>query len=377
MSVIACAAVLYALLRLINFLYGVFWHRRLTLNLFFSEDAVFEGERVKLSEVLTNAKALPLPWVTVKFQVSRHLLFFGEKMLSVSDDCYKKDVFSVFSFQKITRVFDVKGEKRGFYFIKSAELISYNLLYNEKYVRPAGGKAALTVYPKLLNFHFSDMDGRVSAGEIVKRRFDHDDPFTFRSIREYCPLDPAKHINARASAKNARLMVNTFDAAVSKEVVVYLNLQKYAPYVSEAVFEKAISLAASLARFYLEQNVSVRLISGSYDCFALGALDSGFGTSKAHFFSILSALAKLDINNTEKIADFLPNPPYRAHRNRLYILISTYADAELTAKFNGMKNARAAINWIMPHTRDMLAQNAPSAVFKWNIDYEPETRFIV
>mgnify|MGYP004703894633 CR=1 FL=1 len=64
-----------ALIGLQRLIYRRFWSAKLEVDIRFSDSTGVEGGRISLIETITSRKLLPLPWLTVKFQVSRHLVF--------------------------------------------------------------------------------------------------------------------------------------------------------------------------------------------------------------------------------------------------------------------------------------------------------------
>ena len=77
MIVLSVALVLVLLIWLQDALYRANWNKSIICDLRFSEKAATEGSALELVETFTNAKALPLPWIALKFQVSRTLAFDG------------------------------------------------------------------------------------------------------------------------------------------------------------------------------------------------------------------------------------------------------------------------------------------------------------
>ena len=83
---------------LLWFLSGVFlekfWAKGLQVSLSFLQQAVVEGESACLKETITNNKLLPLPFLHVKFQMGRELLFLDSKNSNITDQNYRSDLFS-------------------------------------------------------------------------------------------------------------------------------------------------------------------------------------------------------------------------------------------------------------------------------------------
>jgi len=373
MQIIVMSVCAYVFIRVYEYLYHRYWNHLLTLGISFSQDAAFEGDALFLTETLANKKLMPLAWLAVKFQISKHLLF-DEQTRSVSDANYKNDLFSIMGRREITRRMRITCAKRGYYTINSANIVSYNLLFTEKVITDisfadksaAGSRTRLLVYPKLLSQDDITQGGGDIEGLITARRFINPDYFELKGIREYAPMDNFKSVNTGASAKMGCLMVNIYGQTISKDVTIYLNLQPYAAYTDPALLEKAISLAASLAKLYIEQGTCVRVISGSLDIIEKDIIDTGAGSSVSHLYSIFASLARLDLNSqAAPIIDFLPKPAYYANENKIHILISTYKDEALCARHNELKTYYHNMYWIMPQTADTKTGAAADGIIKW------------
>lgn len=109
------------------------------------------------------------------------------------------------------------------------------------------------------------------------------------AIRNYLSSDHHHHIDWKATAKTAQLMVREFtrddewrvmigfDPGVLKEVA---ERDDYS-----ARFERAIGLAAGLAEYFTESGAEVRFLTPEED--------SGYGIGRFHHYEILRQLAKL------------------------------------------------------------------------------------
>lgn len=85
----------------------------------------------------------------------------------------------------------------------------------------------------------------------------YEDPFAFRTIRDYTTDDPMKAINWKASAKTGTLMVNTFDSALSHKAMLFLDVEDSGILKYQDLVEESISIAASLARRLLRRGIEV------------------------------------------------------------------------------------------------------------------------
>ena len=71
-AILCLAALLYTVQRVV---YMKLWARNLEVDIHFEGKEIFEGERGRLVETITNAKRLPLPMIKCKFRTSRSLMF--------------------------------------------------------------------------------------------------------------------------------------------------------------------------------------------------------------------------------------------------------------------------------------------------------------
>ena len=348
MPVLSAVLMLVLLIWLQDLIYSIYWNKKMICELRFSEKAVTEGANLELIETLTNAKYLPLPWIALKFQVSRNLVFDGVNA-NVTDDFYRNDMFAALSYQKIARRLAFTCARRGFYTIKSIDLVSSNILQSRRLVMHIGSGAALTVYPKLIPvddqlFPFTNL-----LGEVITRRFIHPDPFEFRGIREYQPYDSFRMINFKATAKTGQLMVNVNEFTSSLQVVVILNLEPYTEFAGHTLFELSIRLAASLSAFAIEKGIQLRFITNGKDIETGYDADIAGGAGAGHLTNILETLARVDLNKKpDKIIPVIREVSMQNEADSVYVLISPNNSAALLDAFNGLKETGAYALWIIP-----------------------------
>lgn len=233
------------------------WSREVTVKLWFEADAVYAGQETKLYEVIENRKGMPIPVLEVGFHTRKELDFAGVENTSVSDYLYKRDVFSVLGRQKITRELPVKCTKRGRYLASDADITTHTLLYRKHYGRAVGTEAELYVYPRMTEVsEIVTMCERMLGTLQCARRL-YEDPFAFRTIRNYTTDDPMKTINWKASAKTGSLMVNTYDSARSQKAMIFIDVADTGILKYEDLVEESIALAATLMRRLMRQNIEV------------------------------------------------------------------------------------------------------------------------
>lgn len=233
------------------------WAKDVTVKLWFEADAVYAGQETKLYEVIENRKRMPVPVLEVGFHTRRELDFADVENTNVSDYLYKRDVFSVLGRQKITREIPVKCTKRGRYLASDADITTHTLLYRKHYSKAVGIQAEIYVYPRMTDVTEIVTVCERMLGTIQCARRLYEDPFAFRTVRDYTTDDPMKTINWKASAKTGSLMVNTFDSVRSQKVMLFLDVEDTGILKYEDLAEESIALAATMMRRLMRQNIEV------------------------------------------------------------------------------------------------------------------------
>ena len=87
--------------------------KNLKIQVSFQDSAIYEGEESTLKEVIVNDKLLPIPALELGISMSRNLEFDREAKAnaSITDQSYKRDVFSFLFHQQITRTLPFQDEK--------------------------------------------------------------------------------------------------------------------------------------------------------------------------------------------------------------------------------------------------------------------------
>jgi uncharacterized protein (DUF58 family) len=156
---------------------------------------------------------------------------------------------------------------------------------------------------------FPGPSGWLSGGEALRRRT-HQITANASGVREYEPGDPMNRIHWLSTARRNRTMVKEFELDPLAEVWIFVDAARYAhaalPYEPPALEgrdlwrpnvkislrpsteEYSVSVAASLARYYLQRGRSVGLVSSGHNLDLLPSDRGGRQLGK-----ILEALALL------------------------------------------------------------------------------------
>lgn len=246
MALLVMALLLGLLIWLSRKLYDRFWNRGLSCELKFQADYGIEDELSALSAVIVNDKLLPLPVVEIDFHMDKRLHFADGQNSSISDQSYRRDIFSLSLRQKITRTLEFKCAGRGYFRISEAGLTARDLFLTREYHDSCSQNTEFYVLPRpvpteLINIPFSRI-----MGSILSRKKIYDDPFEFAGLREYSRGDPMKYINWKATARAGELLVNLHESTLSQRVILLLDMEGAADPLNEASVRIACSLSHRL-----------------------------------------------------------------------------------------------------------------------------------
>jgi len=332
-------------------IYARYCLTNLDIGVAISAPTATEGDILTLTEVLTNRKWLPLPWVSVKFRTGRELMF--STGMATTDALYRNDVFHILMHQKITRRLQFECTRRGHYSITGLELTAWDLLMEQKYIRPFNCNVQLTVYPATLPIPEVEYLCTRVYGQLRSRHPITPDPFTFRGIREYAYGDPMKAINFKASARGIGLMVNMADFSNAREVVIILDLQRHILWHYENLEERAIKIAASIAAHMNKIDTPTSLISNGKNKQTGYTPHIPHGLGNQHLARILEALAMVDNHNQEiaPISRTLESITLQGQHDQEYWLITPYHSKETEEAYLSLCATGARVVWIKPGDR--------------------------
>lgn len=350
-------------------LYRHLWDKGLSASIMFQKEAVTEGNTAELYEVVINQKLLPLPILHVKFQFHRNLSFSLMENTSVSDNCYRNDIFSLLSNQKITRTLTLQCGKRGFYTITQMDLVATDLLMVSHLLMHTQQYTQLYVYPAQIDDRRLEVPFQKIMGVITSRQFIYPDPFEFKGIRSYEPTDPLNAVNWKASARTGSLMVNTYDSTSSQEVVLLLDLADETIWREEDLHEESIRLASTLAARFLNAGIPVRMVCNGRDIVTKEMIQIPAGTGNQQLTEINQSLARIDLTqDSEALIACLEQETDRNSMSiPLYILISTCQNKLLNAA-RRLSEAQNGLYWILPlhqDTEPVILSDQKLTVLPW------------
>lgn len=358
---------------IVTAVYRYFWSENLTVEVKFKEDSVVEGTESELTETIMNRKWLFLPFLQVAFETNRNLNFGEEENVSVSDRCYKRDVFSVGGYQKITRTIPFYCSKRGYYEINDIDIITRNPLLTEKLHASSKQDIFIYGYPKRMEDDRMDISFQKIMGEIQAKKSIYEDPFEFTGIREYHPADPMSRINWKASAKAEDWMVNVYGSTNAQEIMIFLDFEAETTGIFDYIHEQQIRLAVTLAERFAETGIQVGLITNGKDIKTDQTLNLPAGIGSQQMLSINRGLSRIDLTKRADAMEKFVSEERKnmSHTQKTYIMISKNQRKNCYEAFLNLVQQGTSGFWINMHDSDtewVLPKHDNVTVIDWEVE---------
>lgn len=296
------ALLFIALIAVFIYIQGILYERKIfesvAITRSFDKEGVFPGDKLVYEISIENRKVLPLTWVSVDEKFSSGIEFeVKTKIQELNEDIYAHNfMLTLLPYQRITRRYNLRAKKRGFYQMKSVFLTSTNLLGTKEYNIEKETPSFISVYPNLRDLRGALIPAHTIQGDFSVKRWIIEDPMIITGVRDYSGNDSLKSISWKATAKNQKLLVNKYDFTADKRIMIILNLERHESSLSKddvVTLEAAIEVCASLAAMVNEAGIPVGFATNAH---ALGPAESIMldpDTGDGRLTDILDALAKV------------------------------------------------------------------------------------
>lgn len=302
--VILCVVALLVML-LTTIIYKRFWNLGLSAEVRFTKEQIDEGQSVILQEKIENRKILPLPTLTVKFQMDREISYTDTENTSRTDKQYRNDCISVMPYQRVVRSLELIGTKRGFYSVDEINLVAMDILYRQILAEHRQNRTWLYVYPKRSRFPGLSQVFNRMYGECLTNRLLQEDPFEFKGIRDYTVTDPMRKVNWKSSARTGSLKVNQFYDTSSQQLTIFLNVEQKGVLKYDDLIEESIRVARNFIEEFIRKGIPVTLISNGVDKLTGREIYIQEGAGLAHIDSCLKQLARIETSKEVRVMEEL------------------------------------------------------------------------
>jgi uncharacterized protein (DUF58 family) len=273
-----------------------------------SKNAVFEGESLELMEIIANNKLTPLPWLRVESKLSPWLRFRSQENLEILDDRFHRSVFYLRPYSRITRRYNVKCIRRGYYDLSITTLTVGDLFGLDSTSQEAHSDAKLFVYPSILGQDELPDEALRWQGDVSVKRWIFPDPILINGIRGYQLGDSRKDIHWKASARSGSLQVKTHDYTVFPRLLIVLNIDPEDNFwgnlseKQQEEMEYGIRTVATICNWAIVNNMEIGLYSNASISFAPDvSISIEPACNATQMNHILETLAGLEFKEYESI----------------------------------------------------------------------------
>lgn len=245
--------------------------------------------------------------------------------------------------------------RRGYYTINQCDIVCSDLFITASMVANLPIDISLYVYPRYIDQVYINPTFHKILGNVLTKRFIHEDPFEFAGIRQYQIYDTLKSINWNASAKTGELKVNVHDATSSQQVKILLNLESQTIWVYDDLLEESIRLAASLANLLIKQGIPTGIYSNGRDLITKETLSIPPGSGNNHMTSICECLSRLDTAlPAQPFVSFSEQLIKAQNQNEYFIIISFYQKEDLQSLLKtAFYKKQDCYHWIIPTNKEI------------------------
>lgn len=331
-------------------LYKRIWNRNLDVDITFDDNCIEVGSTSGITEVISNAKLLPLPVFHVKFSTDRSFQFIDQENSSVTDCYHRNDVFSVMGHEKVTRRLKFRANKRGLYDIKRINIITRDFFLTGNIASSIKQNTYMYVLPAKLYTTETQILFNKMLGELTSRKSMLEDPYTFRGIREYDTTDSMRKINWKASARTDNLMVNMNDYTSEAKVCILYNMETNMMLKPAKLQEIGIEMASAITDFFISHSIPVMIEGNGTDILSGECEKVDYGASSGHAITIYKYLARINENaGIDKYMELVNERIKLLDKNTTYIFISPYYKEDLIVKLDYMKSNGLDIHMLVPY----------------------------
>jgi uncharacterized protein (DUF58 family) len=228
------------------------------------------GDDATVTVEVRNRKALAVPWLIIEDLIPKRLDAVGERAFAVL----------LLPFQTRSLKYRVLCKHRGYHQLGPTLLESGDFFGLVRRFQSGADRNFVTVYPRVVPIGHWGIRTKRPIGEVVVRQRLHEDPTRMAGVRYYQRGDPLNRIHWKATAKTGVLHSRVYEHSTLIGANILLDFHQ--PSWEEAAEKRkpvptappgdwfedsefAVTVAASLAAFVIEQKQCAGFISNGGD----------------------------------------------------------------------------------------------------------------
>ena len=341
---------------------------RLDTDVAVSQNHAFVGETLQLTLRLENRKLLPLTALQVRINLPEILEPSNEPFSKLHESAPQEGVVvrstSLRWYERLIWDFQIPLITRGHFQLARVDLKSGDLFGVYRRERTDEAEHTLWVYPEVIALERLGLPQLRPQGERRGGQRLFEDPTRLQTIRDYRPGDPLKKVDWKATARRQALQSRVYDPSSDLIAMVVLNVSTL-PHAWQGyfgdIFERAVSVAASLASDFSQDRVPVGLLA---NCTWPGhdtAIRVPASRSPGQMTKILEALAMADVFTLVRIERMLSEE--RLTYGSTLALVTAVLTPALESSLLRLKRHGAQIGLIYVGIEDPPATFAESPVY--------------
>jgi uncharacterized protein (DUF58 family) len=341
---------------------------RLNSDIEISQSHAFVGETLDLTLQLENRKIIPLTALQVRINLPEILEPSNQPFSKLHESAPLEGVVvrstSMRWYERLTWNFQIPLITRGHFQLARVDLKSGDLFGVYRRERTDEAEHTLWVYPEVMSLDRLGLPRLRPQGDQRGGQRLFEDPTRLQTIRDYRPGDPLKKVDWKATARRQTLQSRVYDPSSDLIAVVALNVSTL-PHAWQGffgdIFERAVSVAASLAHDFSNERVPVGLLA---NCTWPGhdtAIRVPPSRSPGQMTKILEALAMADVFTLVRIERMLSEE--RLTYGSTLALVTAVLTPDLESSLLRLKRHGAQIGLIYVGIEDPPATFADSPVY--------------
>lgn len=267
---------------------------------------------------------------------------------------------------------------RGLYELGPIRVVATDPFGFFRMERTFGQTASILVYPnapELPNFYIPPAN---LPGEGRFRRRTHNVTPNVSGIREYAPGDSFNRIHWPATARAGRPMVKQFELDPASDIWLILDLQRsqHVGEGEEGTEEAAVQICASIARYFINANRSVGLISFGDDL-RIDEPDRG----QNHYTRILESLALARATGDVPLTNLIIEESRRFGRHTTVVTVTPSTDTEWALTMTGLAARGVKVAAVLleadtygdaPSALDVYGTLAAGGVYSYTVKHQDD-----
>jgi uncharacterized protein (DUF58 family) len=310
--------------------------RRVTYERHIPENHAFPEDRIGVTLRLANRKRLPLPWIEATEQIPEAL---AARHPDIAQGTQPETVrlewrTALGGRQRVSRVLELTAPERGVYDIGPVRLRAGDPFGFFSEEREDARRSRITVYPRTTTLPPVHLHPRRPYGEDAGGSPMFEDLSRLARLRPYAPGDSMRRIDWKATARAGSLQSRVYEPASSRHLLICLNTQTMVPAWAgyhHDILERAITIAASLARQSYGERTTVGLIANSSVLDADRPIRIPPGRRPEQFIRILEALAMVTPFVLEPLSALLQHEARRMPAGTTLVAVTGLMTDDLAA----------------------------------------------